>query len=122
MPGNEQFKTIEKTAMKVLVANNYYYLRGGCERVMFNDMDALSAEGVEVIPFSAADDANVSTPYSTFFPRGAAIGSASLIGRITAAADAVSCRRTADAFNKLVDQTKPDILHCHNIYGRLSTS
>jgi glycosyltransferase involved in cell wall biosynthesis len=108
--------------MKVLVANNYFYLRGGCERVMFNDIQALTGRGIDIIPFSAADPANVETSYSHFFAPGADIRATSVLGRIGAAVDAVHCRRTVDAFAKLLDETQPDVVHCHNIYGRLSTA
>ena len=108
--------------MKVVIANNYFYLRGGCERVMFNDMQALSAQGIDVIPFSAADDANLETPYSSFFAPGADIRATNPLKRIGAAIDAIHCGRTADAFGKLLDETQPDIVHCHNVYGRLSTA
>ncbi len=108
--------------MKVLVANNYYYLRGGCERVMFNDIQAMSAAGIEIVPFAAADADNVATPYSRYFVPGADIRATSAFGRAGAAIDAVHCRRTADAFDKALTETKPDVIHCHNVYGRLSTS
>jgi len=108
--------------MKVLVANNYYYLRGGCERVMFNDIQALSAHGVEIVPFSAADPENIETPYSSFFVPGADIRATNPLRRAEAAVDAIHCRRTAEAFANILDKTKPDIVHCHNVYGRLSTS
>lgn len=115
-------KAAKRITMKVLMANNYFYLRGGCERVMFNDMKALAAEGVEVIPFSAADEANAETPYSSFFAPGADIRATSPLKRIGAAIDAIHCPRTANAFAKLLDAVRPDIVHCHNIYGRLSTA
>jgi glycosyltransferase involved in cell wall biosynthesis len=108
--------------MKVVVANNYYYLRGGCERVMFNDIQAMSAHGIDIVPFSAADPENVPTPYSSYFVPGADIRATSQLRRIEAAADAIHCGRTAAAFDKLLTETKPDVIHCHNIYGRLSTS
>src|SRR4051794_13370508 len=108
--------------MKVLVANNYFYLRGGCERVMLNDMRALTGEGIEVIPFSAADPDNLPTEYSDYFVPGANIRATSPIRRAEAAIDAVHCRRTAHAFATMLDKVRPDIVHCHNIYGRLSTS
>jgi glycosyltransferase involved in cell wall biosynthesis len=108
--------------MKVLVANNYYYLRGGCERVMFNDIEAMSAHGIDIVPFSASDSENVATPYSSYFAPGADIRAASLLGRAEAAVDAIHCGRTAAAFDKVLTETKPDLVHCHNVYGRLSTS
>lgn len=108
--------------MKVLMANNYFYLRGGCERVMFNDIQALSAEGVEIVPFSAVDEANVETPYSSFFAPGADIRATQPLHRIGAAIDAIHGRRTVAAFDRLLEETQPDVVHCHNIYGRLSTA
>jgi glycosyltransferase involved in cell wall biosynthesis len=108
--------------MKVVVANNYYYLRGGCERVMLNDIQAMSAHGVDIVPFSAADPDNLLTSYSSYFVPGADIRATSLLGRAQAAVDAIHCGRTAQAFDKLLVDTKPDVIHCHNIYGRLSTS
>jgi glycosyltransferase involved in cell wall biosynthesis len=108
--------------MKVLMANNYFYLRGGCERVMFNDIQALSHQGVEIVPFSATDKDNVGTQYDSFFAAGADIRATSPLKRVGAAFDAIHCGRTAKAFGKMLDATRPDIVHCHNIYGRLSTA
>lgn len=108
--------------MRVLLANNYFYLRGGCERVMFNDMQLLSSHGIDVIPFSASDPANVETPYASYFVPGADIRATNPLRQIGAAADAIHCRRTATAFGRLITETKPDVIHCHNVYGRLSTS
>ncbi len=108
--------------MKVLVANNYLYLRGGAERVMFNDMQALSAQGVEIVSFAAADPLNVESSHASSFVAGADIRASSFSGRAAAALDAVHCRRTAAAFEQLLSDTKPDLIHFHNIYGRLSTS
>lgn len=108
--------------MRVLLANNYFYLRGGCERVMFNDMQALTGAGIDVVPFSAADPANAATAYSAYFTRGADIHAVNPIRKIQAAYESIDCQRTARDFAKLIDQTKPDVVHFHNIYGRLTTS
>ena len=108
--------------MKVLIANNYFYLRGGCERVMFNDMQALADSGIEVVPFSAVDPANAPTEYSAKFTRGVDIHATNPFRQIQAAREAIDCERTARDFAALIDETQPDIVHFHNIYGRLSTS
>jgi glycosyltransferase involved in cell wall biosynthesis len=108
--------------MRVLVANNYYYMRGGCERVMFNDIRALLDRRVDVVPFSTIDPANVPTEYSADFARGVDIHATTAMGRLGAAVEAIHSRRTAEAFGALVEKTRPDIVHCHNIYGRLTTS
>jgi glycosyltransferase involved in cell wall biosynthesis len=108
--------------MRVLVANNYYYLRGGAERVMFNDIQALTDSGADVAPFSAIDPANMPSEYSPYFARGVDVHATNPLRRLRAAREAIHCTRTARAFAKALDKVKPDILHYHNIYGRLTTS
>ena len=108
--------------MRILIANNYYYLRGGAERVMFNDMRALAAKGAEVVPFSVADPANIPTQYSAGFTRGAEVHATRPLRRLRAAREAIHCRGSARDIGSLIDRLRPDVLHCHNIYGRLSTS
>jgi glycosyltransferase involved in cell wall biosynthesis len=39
-----------------------------------------------------------------------------------AAREAIHCTRTAAAFAAALDKIRPDVIHCHNIYGRLTTS
>ena len=108
--------------MKVLMANNYFYMRGGAERVMFNDMEALVHAGIEVIPFSAVDPDNAPSEYSEHFAHGVDIHATSAVRRLQAAAEAIHCERTAKEFAALIDEVKPDLIHFHNIYGRLTTS
>lgn len=108
--------------MRVLIANNYFYLRGGAERVMFNDMRALAEAGAEIVPFSAADPANAPTEYAKYFAEGADIHATGALQRVRAAYEAIHCQRAADAFDRLIRDAQPDIVHFHNIYGRLSTS
>lgn len=89
---------------------------------MFNDMQALTDAGVEVVPFSAIDPANAPSEYSTRFTRGVDIHPTNPFRQIQAAREVIDCNRTANDFAALVDETRPDIVHFHNIYGRLTTS
>jgi glycosyltransferase involved in cell wall biosynthesis len=114
--------SVEERTMRVLIANNYFYLRGGSERVMFNDMQALADAGIDVVPFSAADPANAPSEYSKHFTRGVDIHATNPFRQIQAAREAIDCERTATDFAALIDETQPDIVHFHNIYGRLTTS
>jgi glycosyltransferase involved in cell wall biosynthesis len=108
--------------MKVLLANNYYYMRGGAERVMFNDLEALRSRGLDVVPFSAADPLNLPSDYAGTFARGVEVHATSPMRRLRAAREAIHCGRTAAAFGRLLDKERPDVVHFHNIYGRLTTS
>jgi hypothetical protein len=48
--------------MTILFANNYYYLRGGSEQVLFDDMKNLRDRGVTVIPFATKPE-NIEDEY-----------------------------------------------------------
>ena len=108
--------------MRILVANNYYYMRGGAERVMFNDMRALAANGEYVVPFSVSDPANDPSEHSASFAKGVEVHATNPLRKLRAAHEAIHCARTATAFAAVLDTVRPDVLHCHNIYGRLTTS
>jgi glycosyltransferase involved in cell wall biosynthesis len=113
---------METHAMKIVAVNNYYYLRGGAERVMFNDMQALGERGLEVVPFSAKDSANTPSDYENRFARGVNVHATRPLAKLRAATEAVHCGRTAGEFAAFLDDVHPDVLHFHNIYGRLTTS
>jgi glycosyltransferase involved in cell wall biosynthesis len=108
--------------MKVLLANNYYYMRGEAERVMFHDLEGLRSNGVEVVPFSAADPANLPSDNAGDFASGVGLHATTPMQRLRAAREAIHCGRTAEAFARVLDKEQPDIVHFHSIYGRLTTS
>ena len=49
-------ETFRLGSMKIALVNNYYYLRGGSERVLCDDREALIAAGHEVLPFAPRDE------------------------------------------------------------------
>jgi glycosyltransferase involved in cell wall biosynthesis len=53
--------------MRIFVANYRYFVSGGPERYMFNVIDALTARGHEVLPFSIRYTRNLPTPYARYF-------------------------------------------------------
>jgi len=53
--------------MRILVANYRYFVSGGPERYMFNVIDALTARGHDVLPFSIRYTRNLPTPYAPYF-------------------------------------------------------
>ncbi len=53
--------------MRVFVANYRYFVSGGPERYMFNVIDALTARGHTVLPFSIRYTRNAPTPYAAYF-------------------------------------------------------
>jgi hypothetical protein len=54
--------------VKVLFLNNFYYLRGGSERVFFEEMRMLREAGHETAVFSRANPMNEPVEHSCYFP------------------------------------------------------
>jgi glycosyltransferase involved in cell wall biosynthesis len=108
--------------MKIALANNYYYVRGGSERVLFGDQEALEAAGHEVRPFAPKDERNNAASSSAFFPQVTDYGAAHGAGLLKAAIDLVYSPAVGQAFAEFLDDFRPDVVHCHNIYGRLTTA
>jgi len=54
--------------MRVVMAANWWYRRGGLGAVMLDEAAGLEARGHEVVPFAAAHPDNVGTPWSRYFP------------------------------------------------------
>ncbi len=108
--------------MKIIFANNYYYLRGGSERVFFDEMSALSQTGYQVIPFSMNHLNNNVSEWSDFFAPTIEYENVSLTKKLANGPKLVYSYQSRSYFNRLVKKVQPDILHAHNIYGRLTTS
>ena len=109
--------------MTILFANNYYYLRGGSERVLFDDAKGLRDRGIRVVPFATAHPENIQDEFTPSFPNAGDYQTARTItDRATAAVAMIYSRAVARAFEEVILRTKPSVVHCHNIYGRLTTS
>ncbi len=109
--------------MRILFLNNFFYLRGGSERVLFEEMRLLKQAGHEVAIYSRTNSKNEESEYREFFPPEIDTD------RVTFNARALSTVReiiySVDArrgLGEVIERFKPDIAHAHNIYGRLSLS
>ena len=102
--------------MKVLLINNFHYRKGGSESVYFNTGRLLEEAGHEVVYFSFADEKNIDSPYSEYFPERA--------GGLSGAVSYFYNRKAAKGLDKMLSQmeTPPDIAHVHLIWGGLSPS
>ncbi len=108
--------------MRIVLANNYYYLRGGSERVLYDDRDALIAVGHEVDAFAPRDERNDPAASADYFPTVADPTKAGAAGAFKAAGNVIYSRTVGRAFATFLDEFRPDLIHCHNIYGRLTTA
>ena len=108
--------------MKIALINNYYYLRGGSERVLYDDRDALTAAGHEVLPFAPQDERNDPATSAGFFPMVTDHTHTGGVSAIKAAGNVIYSRTVGRAFAAFLKDFRPDLIHCHNIYGRLTTA
>ncbi|MFH2104991.1 MAG: glycosyltransferase family 4 protein [Parcubacteria group bacterium] len=109
--------------MKILLANKFHYLKGGAERHYFDLGELLEKRGHEVIPFTMADRRNKTSRYSQYFVSNVDIADPSSTShKLKTASRIIYSLEAKRKIAALVEKTKPDIAHVHNIYHQLSPS
>ncbi|MCK9294118.1 MAG: glycosyltransferase family 4 protein [Desulfobulbaceae bacterium] len=107
--------------MKVLLANKFFYMNGGSERVFFQEREFLLKEGSKVMDFSMQDPRNWDSPYSDYFIENINYKSAGgMGGKIKTAFSFIHSTEAVKKLKKLVEKERPDIAHLHNIYHQLT--
>lgn len=102
--------------MKILLINKFHYLRGGCERHVFDLAASLEKEGYRVIHFSMQDSRNFRSVEEKYFIEKVEFDKFSFrsIGKIFYNRDAVH------RLKRLIAEEKPDIAHLHNFAHHFS--
>lgn len=109
--------------MKILLINKFYYLKGGAERYLFSLQQMLEDAGHTVIPFAMAHPKNTKSRYSKYFVSRVDLEEAKFSWQgLRAAGRVIYSFEAAKKLRALIDATKPDIAHLHNIYHQLSPS
>ncbi len=114
--------------MKIILANNYFYFRGGAERYFFEVGDLLKSKGHKIIRFSAYHEKNNRTLYSKYFIDKSSVysdrldGQISLLGKIRIALNSIYSIEAKKKICELIKDTKPDLIHIHGIPYRLTSS
>lgn len=109
--------------MRVVMANKYWYLKGGAERYVFDLAAMLQERGHQVVPFAMKGAKNLPTPWTKHFV------SEVQTARVTfgwqglrTAARMLYSFEARKKFAALVEEVHPDVLHVHNIYHQMSPS
>jgi glycosyltransferase involved in cell wall biosynthesis len=111
--------------VKILLANKFFFRNGGSEAVLFQERDYLRDTGVEVVDFSMQDQRNIDSPFASFFVdnqsyEGSATGRRA--SQLRAAIKLIHSTEAVDKIGALIDHTRPDLVHCHNVYHQLTPS
>lgn len=108
--------------MKVLFANKFFFRNGGSEVVMFQERDFLLASGHEVIDFSMRDDRNFTSDHAEYFVGRQDYRRGGKLGKLKSALSLVHSPEAVGLITRLIQSTRPDLVHCHNIYHQLTPS
>jgi len=114
--------------MRVLQVNKFFHPLGGAELAFFQVIRLLERHGHEVIHFSMQDDKNLPSQYSDYFVSNVELRQKAsplgLIkqGQLATAGRILYSREAEKKMEALIQETKPDVAHLHNIYHQLSPS
>lgn len=105
------------------MAHNWFYVSGGADRVFFETMKLLQEHGHDVIPFSMKNPKNYDSIYKEYFVDEIDYKSIKpSIGNLKTALKMIYSLDAKKKMDTLIQKTRPDIVHLHNIYGRLTPS
>jgi glycosyltransferase involved in cell wall biosynthesis len=107
----------------LLAVNNYYYHRGGAEKIFLEHNRMLETQGWTVVPFAMKHRNNMETPWSEYFVDEIEFGERySLREQLVRVPRVVFSFEARRNLARLLDIASPDICHAHNIYHHISPS
>lgn len=104
--------------MKIVLANKFYYHRGGDCIYMLNLEQLLKEHGHEVAVFAMDYPENLDTPWKKYFPNEVKFKPGP--GMIEAFMRPFGTTEVKRKFNALLNDFHPDVLHLNNIHSQLS--
>ncbi len=112
--------------MRICLVNTFHYRRGGDCTYTFDLADLLRLKGHEVVHFAMRHRENVDSEYSEFFADhidfGEAFRSRNPIERLKAFTRSLYSGEARQKFGRLLDKTRPDIVHLQNFRRHLTFS
>jgi glycosyltransferase involved in cell wall biosynthesis len=117
-----ELKPYGAVLMKVLMANKFFFRKGGAEVVMFQERNFLLRSGEEVIEFSMQEERNCESAHESHFVSHKHYGEGSKRSKLGLALSLIHSREAVSKIASLIDKTRPDLMHCHNIYHQITPS
>ena len=109
--------------MKVLSVNKFHYIKGGADRLYLEWSELLEKKGHEIVYFSMQHERNQATTYARYFVENVEFfdngGRRNLPGMALRVLYSRQARRRIEL---LIEDTRPEIAHLHNIAHQLSPS
>lgn len=104
--------------MRIILANKYYYRRGGDCIYMLNLEQLLRDHGHDVAVFAMRHRENIDSPWKEYFPSEVSFKPGK--GMIKSFTRPFGTGEVKKAFARLLDDFKPDVVHLNNIHSQLS--
>ena len=98
--------------MRILLANKFYYRRGGDCVYMLNLEQLLKKHGHETAVFAMDYPENLDTPWAWYFPKN--------MSKLMAFTRPFGAKEVKLKFDKLLNDFRPDVVHLNNIHTQLS--
>jgi glycosyltransferase involved in cell wall biosynthesis len=108
--------------MKILLANKYFYLKGGAENSFFETAKLLKQKGHEVSFFSMRDRKNLSCPYEKYFVSNVDYEKKGLRNSIATSLKLLYSFEAKKKIDELLVKVDPAIAHLNVIYHQISPS
>lgn len=107
--------------MKVLLVSNHHgSLPGGAVAMLARTQELLSSAGHETVEFAIREDTNPPSPWTDYFPATRDLARQPFASRQTGASPySIAARRRV---RRLARETRPDVAHLHNVFGKLTLS
>jgi glycosyltransferase involved in cell wall biosynthesis len=106
--------------MKILIANKFFYPRGGDCVYSIGLQKLLEDNGHEVAVFAMTYPENIPSKWTKYYPSEVAFSIKKPLQFLKALIRPIYSFEVATKFNKLLDDFKPDVVHLNNIHTQLS--
>ncbi|MDR0769178.1 MAG: glycosyltransferase [Dysgonamonadaceae bacterium] len=106
--------------MKILLANKFYYRRGGAEVYVINLENLLRKHGHEVAVFAMQHSENLPSAYEKYFPKEVDFTHVKFRDFFTSVSRPLGSKEVTDKFSRLLEEFRPDVIHLNNIHSQLS--
>ena len=104
--------------LKIIQVNKFLYAKGGADKYFLTLIDKLPELDIETVPFAMTDSKNMASPWSRYFSENIDYHQPKNIWKM--ARRLIWNQEAAKKFGQLLGETKPDLVHAHNIYHQLS--
>ena len=108
--------------MKILLINNYHYIKGGADVVYLQTGNLLETKGNEVQYFSQLNNNNIATNSSKYFVKKTKYFDKSLSARIISIPRYIYSFEAKKKISEIINDFKPEIAHVHLYKGILTSS